>query len=187
MTVMHSVASSACSWCTTSIIGLIPANIALPAWTASTRGPARCVAGVGGGTLSPASHISNPRLRGSWSKRRLSSVVPARNIPITTIGDSMRSSATSGWFGDPVDHPQPVRQGAHEHAGERDRAEVVEARVASERLADRREAVAEVVGPEVLQPGRRARVGEEHLGSEVGHTAPRSVARGAPRAGVRAG
>ena len=54
------------------------------------------VAGVGGGTLSPASHPSSARLRGSWSRRRLNNVVPARNMPMTTIGASMRSAATSG-------------------------------------------------------------------------------------------
>ena len=56
---------------------------------------------------------------------------------------------------DPVDDPQPVRQRAGEHAREGGITELVELRVRVQRVAERRQPVAERVGPEVVQPGRR--------------------------------
>ncbi len=65
----HSVGPSASSWWMALKRGLIVSIIAAAASAASTRGPARKVPGVGGGTGSPGSHRSSARLPGSLSSR----------------------------------------------------------------------------------------------------------------------
>ena len=96
ITAMHSVGSTAVSWWIALIAGLSVSSMSTPPWAASTRGPLRRVSLVGGGAESCDSQPSSARLAGSWSSRCERNVVPARNMPITTTGASIRSVWTSG-------------------------------------------------------------------------------------------
>ncbi len=65
MTEMHSVGPSASSWWIPRIAGLSWSSMSTATCAASTRGPVRWVAGVGGGTGSALSHRRRDRLPGS--------------------------------------------------------------------------------------------------------------------------
>ena len=139
-------------------------------------GPARWSAGVGGGTLSPASHRRSGRFAGSWSSRWLRNVVPARNMPITTIGASMRSSATSGCACAQSTTRSRLARLPTIVAAHRRVAELVQLRLRRRptRTYDR-EALEEVVGTEVVEAGGRTPRRASVVGVGIGAPVRRST------------
>ncbi len=78
-----------------------------------------------------------------------------------------------GMTADPIENAQPVREAVHHRVADCQLAELVQLRFVVDRLAQDREPLEEVSGPEVVEPRFLARFGDGVGGDELGHSAAR--------------